>query len=495
MKLRSKSLKSKRNVYNLLLDTDSYKISHHRQYPDGASAMYSYVESRGGEYDFTVFFGLQYIIQEYLETQITMDMIDEAEEMITEHGMGHSFHRAGWEYIVSEYDGYIPVKICAVPEGTVVPTKNVLFYVVCEDPKAFWIVSYIETMLLRVWAPITTATKSMAAKRLIRKAIDESSTTADVENAFARFYDSGIPDASLFKLHDFGARGGSSYETSSICGAAHLINFLGTDTLSALKLIKDHYGVSCAGFSIDASEHSTMTALGPEGEILQFRKMIREFGDQAMFACVSDGFNIYHAITNGWGGELYDEVVAMNAMLIVRPDSGNPIEMPIECIKLLDAKFGHSVNEKGYKVLNHVRVIQGDGIGISDIVPLCERLLEEGYSIDNLAFGMGGGLIQKQTRDTLKFAMKNSWMRINGDSVSVAKDPITDPGKKSKRGRMVLIESDGVFTTHQELTDDEFESPENFIDGKNVLETVFEYGQVQKAYTFEEIRRRAETYL
>jgi nicotinamide phosphoribosyltransferase len=495
MKLRpqDKSLK-KETPYNPILDSDSYKISHHLQYPEGASAMFSYIESRGGEYDRTLWFGLQYINQKYLQTQITTAMIDEAEDYITKHGMGKSFNREGWEYIVSEYDGYIPLKIKSVKEGAVVPTKNILAYAVCKDPKAFWVVSYFETLLLRVWSPVTTATKSFVGKQIIIDAFRESSDEP-VDNLFKLTAETGVPQALLFKLHDFGARGGSSYETVSIASAAHLVNFFGTDTLSALKLLREHYDCDCAGYSIDASEHSTMTALGPAGEFIQFERMIDKFGDRDMFACVSDGFDIFNAITNGWGGALIERVKAMNAILIVRPDSGDPIEIPIQCIKLLDEKFGHTINGKGYKVLNHVRVIQGDGIRIRDLQKMIDRLHEEGFSIDNLAFGMGGGLIQDQTRDTQKFAMKNSWMLVNGETVNVYKDPITDHGKKSKKGRMTLMWDGSKYLTYQELTDDQFENPEEHFNGEEALEWVFDTGSMVKVYRFDEIRQTAEMFL
>jgi nicotinamide phosphoribosyltransferase len=486
------------HTYNPILDTDSYKISHHLQYPDNTTEMFTYIESRGGQYDKLVFFGLQYIVQKYLTTQITPEMIDEAENLITQHGLGHSFNLKGWQYIVDEYEGYIPVTIKAVPEGTVVDTKNVLVTIHCSDPKAFWIVSYIETLLLRVWYPITVATKSFHIKNVILKAAMKSSCEPTV-NLFALTYSTGIPQSNLFKFHDFSFRGVSSLETAGIGGAAHLVNFLGTDTLAALLVARDFYDEPCAGYSIDASEHSTMTALGPQGEFLQFERMINQFGDRPIFACVSDGFDIYNAIENGWGGQLKQKVIDMNAILVVRPDSGDPISMPIECIKLLDKCFGHTVNEKGYKVLNHVRVIQGDGIDEQDVENIFELLLKEGYSTDNLAIGMGGGLCQKVNRDTLKFACKNSWMRVNGEGVNVFKDPITDPGKKSKKGRMTLIEhcheeDDGVatFETVTELTDVQFENSNNLFN--EVLVPIFKNGRMLKTYTLKEIRLRTEQH-
>lgn len=485
----SKSIR-KETEYNLILDSDGYKVSHHLQYPEGSEALFSYIESRGGKFDKVLFVGLQYILQKYLETPITMEMIDEAEDYITKYGLGESFNRKGWEYIVNQYDGRIPVEIRAVPEGTIVPTKNVLVTMYCDDPQASWVVSYIETMLLRVWAPITTATTSLHVKEIIMKyAKQTSGLNTD------KLFDTDPYSPLLFSLHDFGARGGSSYETVSLNGVGHLVNFYGTDTMSALKLAREHYGVDVAGASIDASEHSTMTVLGPDGEVHMFKRMVDQFGNRMAFSCVSDGFDIFKAITEKWGKELYDEVVNMNAMLVIRPDSGDPVEVPVKCVEMLDEIFGSEVNANGFKVLKHVRVIQGDGISIKEVQEICELLVEKGYCVTNMAFGMGGGLIQSGTRDTQKFACKNSWMRINGESVNVFKDPVTDPGKKSKKGRMTLIEVDNGKTleTVTELTDDVINDP-SLLPGKEVLETVFN-GVVTKTYTLDDIRKRAETYI
>lgn len=485
--------------YNPILDTDSYKISHHLQYPDGATELFSYIESRGGKYAETVFFGLQYILQQYLSKPITTEQLAEARDIITMHGLGASFNLEGWQYIIDQYGGYFPVTIRAVPEGTVVPTKNVLMTISCSDPKAFWCVSYLETLLLRVWYPITVATKSFNIKRVILEAAKQTSDEP-TDNLFALTAETGIPQSHLFRFHDFGKRGVSSYESASIGGAAHLVNFFGTDTLSALLLVRHHYNEPCAGYSIDASEHSTMTALGPDGELVQFEKMIKQFGGRAIFACVSDGFDIYNAIRNGWGGKLKQQVIDMNAMLVVRPDSGDPIEMPIECVQMLDEAFGHTINSKGYKVLNHVRVIQGDGIDEDDVVAIYKRLTELGYAADNLAIGMGGGLLQKVNRDTLKFACKNSWMRINGQSQNVYKDPVTDKGKKSKKGRMTLVrDRDGNYATLTELSDEQATGHFDFSDWdmpiKEVLEDVYVNGKIVRTQTFQDIRMRAEMAL
>jgi len=447
---------------NLILNTDSYKFSHSEQYPPGTTVNYSYFESRGGEYSQTVFFGLQYYLKEYLAKPITADDIDEAEEIVTAHGF--KFNKAGWERILNKHNGYLPVRIKAVPEGTVVPTGNVLMTIENLDPELPWVTSYIETILARVWYPSTVATKSWHIKQKIKSYLDISSDNPEAE----------LP----FKLHDFGSRGSTSTESAAIGGAAHLINFMGTDTAHALSFIREYYNTNnIAGFSIPASEHSTITSWGRDGELTAFKNMIKQYGSGAMFACVSDSYDIYKATSEYWGGSLKQDVLDMNAVLVVRPDSGDPVSTPIEVVKSLDKSFGSVINGKGFKVLNKVRVIQGDGMSEAQINLLYKELLAQGYAADNVAVGMGGGLLQKVDRDTCKFAYKTSHMIINGDSVDIYKDPVTDPGKTSKRGKLSLIDDNGRLTTVP--YNPELDLLKTVWDGNNTIEL---------EYTFEDIR-------
>lgn len=485
--------------YNPILDVDSYKVTHWHQIPEGATEMLMYLECRGGPYTHMVSCMISYWIHKFLSTRITQRMIDEAHEILLDHFGYDYMYLDAWQYIVDKYDGYIPVTIRALPEGEVIPVKNAYMTMHCADPKVVWIASYIETMAVRTWAPITTATKAFFCKKTILEAALKSSVH-QVRGMFQTYYDTGVASPNLYKLHDFGGRGGSSYETVSVCGGAALIHSMGTDTLSAIQLIRGHYDAGKhAGHSIAASEHSTMCIFGPRGEFAQFNRMIQKFGDKHMFACVSDGFNIWNAIKNGWGGVLRSKVIEMNAILVVRPDSGDPIEVPIECIKMLDDAFGHTthVGADGvtYKTLNHVRVIQGDGIGEEELVKLCDRVLEEGYSIDNIAFGMGGGLIQKQNRDTMKVACKNVYMKIDGENINIQKDPITDPGKKSKIGRLVTIIGENGVETRDMLTDEEWEDPSTL--GEVLLKPAYHNGEIYADYyrNWKEVRLAAERHL
>jgi nicotinamide phosphoribosyltransferase len=444
-----------------ILNTDSYKISMWCQMPPGTTGVYSYIESRGGRYDRTVFFGLQAFIKEYLLQPITQADIEIAEEILTAHG--EPFNRQGWQYILDKHGGYLPVVIRAVPEGTVVPVKNVLATIENTDPECFWLTTWLETALLRaIWYPTTVATQSWTIRQLILNYLEKT----------------GDPNLIDFKLHDFGARGVSSLESAGIGGAAHLVNFMGTDTISGILFAREYYNAGVAGFSIPAAEHSTITSWGRDGEVKAYENMVKQFGKSgSIFAVVSDSYDIFNAASKLWGEDLRQLVIDSGATVVIRPDSGDPVEVNRRLVEILGEKFGYTVNNKGYKVLNYVRIIQGDGINYQSINDILTALTELGYSADNIAFGMGGALLQQVDRDTQKFAMKASAVKINGEWRPIYKDPITDKGKVSKAGRVTLYKNfNGQY--HSAVED----WPED------CLETVFKNGQLITEYTFDQVR-------
>lgn len=457
-------------MHNIILNADSYKYSQFNQYPEGTEYIYSYIESRGGKFDTTVFFGLQAFIKEYLTTPVTMDMIDEAEAIITAHG--EPFNREGWEYIVREHGGKLPVEIKAVPEGTVVPVKNILASIINTDPKCYWLTSFLETALLRaVWYPTTVATNSREIKKVILDALERTGTPGDI----------------AFKLHDFGARGVSSLESAGIGGAAHLVNFMGTDTVEALLFARRYYGADMAGFSVPAMEHSTVTSWGRENEVASYRNMVKKNGRPGgIVSAVSDSYDIFNACKL-WGTELKQDILDSGATLVVRPDSGDPATVVLGCLVVLNEYFGSTVNEKGYKVLNNVRVLQGDGITLESIKEILALAIENGFSADNLVFGQGGALLQIVNRDDQKFAMKCSAAFVNGKWVDVFKDPITDKGKQSKKGLLKLVRNK---ETNQYGTWNHYD--QYFDIAKDVLEPVYKDGEVLKTITFDEVRKNAE---
>jgi nicotinamide phosphoribosyltransferase len=444
--------------------TDSYKFSHWKQYPKGTEVVYSYLESRGGLFAETVFFGLNYYLKQYLSRPMTMADVDRAEARVTKHMGPGIFNRKGFERIVNVHGGYWPVRIKAVPEGTVVPTRNVLMTIENTDPECPWATNIIETMMLKVWYPITVATLSREIKKLILKYLEETGDPAGVD----------------FKLHDFGYRGVSSEESAAIGGAAHLVNFKGSDTFLALDMIEMFYGEDMAGFSIPAAEHSTITSWGRENEYEAYLNMVNQFGDGALYAVVSDSYNIYDACSTLWGEMLKQKVLDKPGFLVVRPDSGTPHKVVREVVEILAEKFGYVVNEKGYKVLNHVRVIQGDGINLEEIGRILEALKVRGWSTDNIAFGMGGALLQQMNRDTQRFAFKASSMTQNGRMKDVYKEPVTDNDKRSKRGRLKLIKKDGFLETVPASTP-----------GHDILQVVWDTGTLIVDPLFSDIRDRA----
>ncbi len=459
---------------NIILNTDSYKVSMFKQYPAGTTGVYSYIESRGGRYDRTVFFGLQAFIKEYLLGPITQSDIDVADEILTAHG--EPFNRAGWQYILDKHNGYLPVVIRAVPEGTVVPVKNVLATIENTDPECFWLTTWLETALLRaIWYPTTVATQSHKIREVILDYLEKT----------------GDPSLIDFKLHDFGARGVSSLESAAIGGASHLINFMGSDTISGVLYAREFYNAGVAGFSIPAAEHSTITSWGRDNEVKAYENMVRQFGRAgSIVAVVSDSYDIYNAASKLWGEDLRQLVIDSGATVVIRPDSGDPVEVNRRLVEILGEKFGYTTNAKGFKVLNNVRLIQGDGVNELTIRSILGAFMANGWSADNIAFGMGGALLQQVDRDTQKFAMKCSSAEVNGEWIDVQKDPVTDSGKKSKAGRVQLWTSGGEFASG-------VTAPTGWTDKgiggwTSAMVEVYRDGRLVKEITFEEVRANAK---
>lgn len=463
---------------NLLLLADAYKYSHYKLYVPGTTKIYSYLESRGGMFNETVFYGLQYFLKEYLQgAAFTKTDVDEGEQVLNEvFGRAGVFKRENFDYILQQYGGKLPVRIKAVPEGTVVPVKNILLSIENTDPKCFWLTNFLETLLMQVWYPATVATLSREVKKIVQHYYE---LTSD-EKSFG-----GID----FALNDFGFRGVSSVESAGLGGSAHLLNFMGSDTVYASKFARYYYNAQKTyGMSVPATEHSIMTLLGAEGERKVFEHVLDAY-PQGLLSCVSDSYNIFNAVENLWGSELKEKVMQRKGTLVIRPDSGDPVKTLLKVFDLLFDKFGCTVNQKGYKVLpDQVRVIQGDGVDYHTIGTIYQQLALHGIAAQNLVLGMGGALLQKVNRDTQKFALKCAYAEVNGVGVNVMKSPvemnekeeIVSSFKTSKSGKLKLIETAvGLRTVSEAET------------GIDLLETVFENGNITCQHSFEEIRERA----
>ena len=481
--------------YNLVLMGDAYKYSHHKFYEDNTTKVYSYMESRGGKFNETVFYGIQMFIKEFIEgVAITQEELDEAYEYLGTKlgvfGREDVFDKSKFQYIIDVHGGRLPVLIKAVPEGTVVGVKNVLVTIENTDPNCYWLTNFLETIMMQVWYPITVATLSHEVKKIVREYFNKTSDLPE-----------NIMDIVIeFVLNDFGFRGVSSVQSAGIGGSAHLVNFLGSDTTYASKRICEYYNTDTVfGLSVPATEHSIMTMRGEAGEVEMMRRTLEKY-PTGIVACVSDSYHILRACSQYWGTELRDLILSRPAepgnQLVIRPDSGHVVNTLKAVFEILFDKFGYTTNSKGFKVLPpQVRVIQGDGVNIGSIGEIYEELYKLGISAENIVFGMGGKLLQADiNRDTQNFATKACFAIVDGVERDLVKSPteVDENGdlkpsfKKSKQGRLKLVKNeDGTYRTVTSRDAD-------FNSVNDELVTVFENGKLLVEYTFEEIRERVQ---
>jgi nicotinamide phosphoribosyltransferase len=264
---------------------------------------------------------------------------------------------------------------------------------------------------------------------------------------------------------------------------------MGTDTEISLMLCRQFYHEKMAGFSIPAAEHSTITSWGREHEVDAFRNMLRQFGKpKSLLAVVSDSWDIYNACDKLWGDQLRQEVIDSQAVVVIRPDSGVPEAVDVKCAEILAEKFGYTVNSKGYKVLNNVKIIQGDGVDYKTIPQVLEAMKWKGFSASNIGFGSGGALLQKLDRDTFEMGFKCNAIKRDGKIVPVFKDPITSKMKQSKSGLLDLVKNNGLYRTVSRNGFDE-------ADPDSELEVYFENGDIPVDDNFVNIRGRVNEAL
>lgn len=457
---------------NLLLATDSYKLTHWNQYPAGTERVFSYFESRhGATWDTTVFFGLQGMLSELEGQVITHEMVAQAEDLASAHFGSDLFNSKGWTRLIEKHGGRLPLRIRAVPEGTVVPVGNVLMTVENTDDEFPWLTNYFESFLTHVWYPSTVASLSYDVKRMMLHYLQRT----------------GCDPAGVdFMLHDFGYRGAASHESAAIGGAGHLLSFKGTDTLPAMEFLMEHYGASLddLAFSVPATEHSVMTAEGEGGEMQIVDRLLDEH-PTGILSIVADSYDIYSFVDRVIR-RMKDKVLAREGRLVIRPDSitpdhQTPHDLVLDLLDRLWAGFGGTRTQKGYKVLDdHVRLLWSDGINPPGIEIILDEMANNNWAAENMVFGMGGGLLQKVNRDTQRFAFKCSAQKRNGEWVDVQKRPL-DESKSSKAGRLKLIQDEnGDFST---VTLDQ--------PGDDLLVTVFEDGARHNYVDFTQARANA----
>jgi nicotinamide phosphoribosyltransferase len=484
---------------NPLLGTDVYKMGHMEQYAPGTTKVVSYLMARSDKnYTHTVFFGLQHWLKTYLARKLTVAMGQEFIEnkdaiLGLAKATGCTPREADEKILDLCKLGYIPIEIKAVPEGTVMPVQNVLATITNTLPEFYWCVGFFESLILKVWDAISTASCSFAYRHLVNTYWD---ITVDEDLFFLK----------QFAVHDFGYRGCSSEESALITATAHLLSFAGSDTVPAREYAIRMYHAkrdSLIMASVPASEHSVMCSFTKDDELLAFRNMLSLY-PTGIVSIVSDTYNVYTVLTD-FAETLKAEILARpeGSKVVFRPDSGNPEY--IICgdpnapegsnewkgaIRLLDEKFGSTLNKKGYKVLNpKVGLIYGDGMYLARFERTLARLASMGYAASNLVIGVGG-ILRNHSRDSLGFALKAIYIEKDGVGIAIEKDPVTDLKKKSHKGLVSLIRhADGRYETIDECTWVE--------EAESLLVPVFRDGKVLVQYTFDEIRNRvadAHTY-
>jgi nicotinamide phosphoribosyltransferase len=455
------------------LDSDSYKFGHSKMLPDNANYMCSYGEARSDErWKQSVFVGLQPWLQEL--KPLTAGDVEEARDLAIPHC--GTFNFDGWMRIVDELGGVLPIRIDALDEGTVVPNHNALYQVRNTKPGFAWVTQFIETPLLRaVWYPTSVATLSWHVKQDIRAFLEKTCDNPEAEL--------------MFRLHDFGARGASSRETAALGGIAHLVNFNGSDTIPALLGAKRYYDEPLAAYNIPAMEHSTVCAWGREGEERAYSNAIDKFltGPGTMLSIPPDAYDLHHAIDVIIGQNLKEKIIVSQGRLVVRPDSGDPVSEVMFALRSLAKRFGYMTNSKGYMVLHpSVRIIQGDGVNEVSIHSIMTAMEINGFSIENVAFGMGGGLLQSVTRDTLGFAQKANAVSSGHEGwIGIAKEPATARQKTSKKGVQMVVREQGRIITVPEGT----YAPE-----RNLLQPVWYEGKMLRRQSLQNLRDNSNAF-
>ena len=461
-----------------MYDTDSYNDSHYLMYPDNTQSISGYMEPRSNSiFNRVMFFGLQYYIKEYLldiEDQMTQKNVLKAERAWNAHGL--PFNRTAWEALRDDLDCKLPVEIQAVAEGSWVHKDNVVIQMQSTDEQFFWLPTWLETTLVQNWFPCTVATSDKDLKLVIEDYLIKTGC----ENI-----DAVLP----FMVHDFGFRGASSYETACIGGAAHLVNFMGSDTFPAILFINEYYSKLADsermwGYSIPASNHAVITAWGKPKEFDAYQHIINTFLKEGkLVACVSDSYDFWAAI-DAWGTQFRAQIIKSGGRLVVRPDSGDPVDISVQALLKLMGYFGYTLTKTGFKLLpNCIRLIWGDGTNPAIIERVLRAMADNGLAAENIVFGMGAALLQKVDRDMCIFAFKINEEIVNGKCMAVNKNPVTGRGKASKPHRLALVIRDGRYVTipEAELGNEE-----------NQLLTVFKNGELLIDWDFEEIRERAK---
>ena len=492
---------------NAMLMTDGYKLDHRRQYPKGTEYVYSNWTPRSNEYfpqatDGVVVFGIQYFIKKYLINYFNKEFFNVDEDKAVK-----SFKRridtflgkndVGIEHIRALHRlGYLPIRIKALPEGSICPIRVPMLTVVNTHPDFFWVTNFLETLIsCELWLPMTSATTARVYRKELERHAEKTGFGKDVELGFL--------------CHDFSMRGMAGLEASIMSGMGHLTSFIGSETIPAIDAVEEYYNIDAEkeliAATVPATEHSVMSAGGCDNEFETYKRLLTEVYPSGYVSIVSDTWDLWQVVTD-FIPRLKNEILARDGRFVVRPDSGDPVdiicgytkdelnELTFEEAAAPEAKgvyqllwetFGGTINEKGYKVLDaHIGVIYGDSITIERQREIYKRLEDKGFAATNLVLGIGSYTYQYRTRDSLGFAMKATWCQINGEPKEIFKQPKTDGGmKNSLKGLIqVLKDENGRYYANDCVSKEE--------EDVSCLTTVFLNGELTKDFSLSEIRNR-----
>ncbi len=473
---------------NPLLATDVYKMGHMEQYAPHCTKVYSYLMARNSDFfDHTVFFGLQYYLKEYFSIPLTPEM---GEEFLTYRKIILGYNSPNVELQIRSLCelGYFPLEIKTIEEGTIIPTKNVLLTITNTQAEFYWVVGFVESLLLKIWYPITVATCCYNYRKVIEKYFSITCTQQD-------------EDIKDFMVHDFGYRGDKSEDAAAISGAAHLTVFLGSDTVVALPFLQKYYHAKLNEInmlSVPASEHSVMSSFGQHNEIEAFKHMLNLY-PKGIVSIVSDTYDIFKVLSE-FALKLKPQILAREGKTVFRPDSGNPEYVicgnphaPVDsreykgALRLLEEVFGSTTNDKGYKVLHEkVGLIYGDAMYLQRYENILATMQKMGFAASNLVIGVGRYL-RDFNRDTLGFALKATYIEINGEPRLIDKSPITDKNKKSHKGLLCLENKNDNWVTTECC------SQQQELSG--LLKTVWKNGKLLQEHSIQTIRERIKTHL
>jgi nicotinamide phosphoribosyltransferase len=490
MKIQNKAL-------NPLLMTDSYKLAHLLMYPPKTQMVFSTWtprEARDGSTHVVVFgvqAALRKLTQLWQEGFFDRPLADAYDEFASIHAkfLGEEPRREWKDAITRLHEiGRLPLEIRALPEGTLCPIRTPYLTIMNTDPKAAWLTNFIETLLsTELWLPATDATIAYKNRRMV--------------NGWA--VRTGVdPETLNFTGHGFEMRGMQNLEAGMRSGAAHLLSWWGTDTLSSFPFLSAYYdsavGVDYTAGSVPASEHSVMCAWGIGREKDLFEWLATERFPDGFLSVVSDTWDLWTVIGE-YLPALKDKIIKRDGRLVIRPDSGVPENIlcgdPNAAEGTMQRKgvvqslwdiFGGTTNDKGFKTLDtHIGVIYGDAMNYTRVDTILRRLAEQGFAANNVVYGFGSYNYTYVTRDTYGFALKSTAVIVDGEYRAIWKDPKTDNGTKKSQKGFVVVNPDLTYT--DKLT------PQEYAEHKNALQVVFKDGTSQNAQTFKEIRERLWT--